>query len=162
QYSRQFSQPVTQIASMTNMLQSAVASAERVFELLDADEQEAETDSADLPVPLAGRVTFEGVSFRYEADRPLIENLSLRVEPDQQWAMVGPPGAGKPTLLSLLLRLYELDAGRITLDGTDIRDLSRAELRSSTGMVLQDTWLFNGSIFDNIPYGRPDASRQEV
>ncbi len=162
QYSRQFSQPVTQIASMVNMLQSGVASAERVFELLDAEEQIPEEANATLPTPVRGRVTFENVSFRYEEDRPLIEDLSLVAEPGQTVAIVGPTGAGKTTLVNLLMRFYELDWGRITLDGVDIADVPRAELRSKLGMVLQDTWLFKGTIRDNIAYGRPGATEDEI
>jgi len=162
QYSRQFSQPVTQIASMVNMLQSGVASAERVFELMDAEEQLPDESRTELPRPLRGRVTFEDVSFRYDPDRPLIEGLSLVAEPGQTVAIVGPTGAGKTTLVNLLMRFYELDEGRITLDGVDIADVPRAELRSNLGMVLQDTWLFKGTIRDNIAYGRPGASEEEV
>ena len=162
QYSRQFTQPVTQIASMINMLQSGVASAERVFELLDAVEESPEVVGQRLTGEVAGRVTFENVSFRYEDDRPLIEDLSLTAEPGRTVAIVGPTGAGKTTLVNLLMRFYELDAGRITLDGVDIAAMSRAELRTNIGMVLQDTWLFKGTIRDNIAYGRPDASEEEI
>ena len=162
QYSRQFTQPLTQIASMANVMQSGVASAERVFELLD--EQEETPDPIDAPPCYApqGRVAFEYVSFRYEPDRPLIEDLSLVASPGQTVAIVGPTGAGKTTLVNLIMRFYELDSGRITLDGVDISRLSRAELRSKIGMVLQDTWLFSGSIRDNIAYGRPDATDEEI
>jgi ATP-binding cassette subfamily B protein len=162
QYSRQFTQPVTQAASMINMLQSGVASAERVFELLDAEEEtsdEAKPTRADVS---HGRVTFEHVSFRYDAERPLIEDLSFTVEPGQTVAIVGPTGAGKTTLVNLIMRFYELDAGRITLDGVDTAAMSRADLRSRIGMVLQDTWLFKGTIRDNIAYGRPGASEAEI
>ncbi len=162
QYSRQFTQPVTQIASMVNMLQSGVASAERVFEFLDAEEQVLEESGHSLPTPARGRVTFENVYFRYEPDRPLIEDLSLVAEPGQTVAIVGPTGAGKTTLVNLLMRFYELDAGRITLDGVDVSTVPRAELRSRLGMVLQDTWLFKGTIRDNIAYGRPGASEAEI
>jgi ATP-binding cassette subfamily B multidrug efflux pump len=162
QYSRQFTQPVTQIASMINMLQSGVASAERVFELLDAEEESVDTTVRRLEGETHGRVTFEHVSFRYEPDRPLIEDLSLTAEPGRTVAIVGPTGAGKTTLVNLLMRFYELDSGRITLDGVDIATMSRAELRSNIGMVLQDTWLFKGTIRDNIAYGRPGASDEEV
>jgi ATP-binding cassette subfamily B multidrug efflux pump len=162
QYSRQFTQPLTQIASMANLMQSGVASAERVFELLDATEQQQEAiQPAALPNP-RGRVAFEHVSFSYSPDKPLIEDLSLVVEPGQTVAIVGPTGAGKTTLVNLIMRFYELDAGRITLDGVDITHLSRHGLRSQIGMVLQDTWLFGGSIRDNIAYGRPDATDEEV
>ena len=162
QYSRQFTQPLTQVASMANLMQSGVASAERVFEVLDAPEQ-----VEDPGVPAArgdghGRVEFEDVSFRYDLAKPLIEGLDLVVEPGQTVAIVGPTGAGKTTLVNLIMRFYELDSGRITIDGVDITAMSRAELRSRTGMVLQDTWLFSGTIGDNIAYGRPGATREQV
>jgi ATP-binding cassette subfamily B protein len=162
QYSRQFTQPLTQVASMANIMQSGVASAERVFEVLDAEEQ-----SPDPAVPAVidsphGAVAFEDVTFSYRPDQPLIENLDLSVQPGQTVAIVGPTGAGKTTLVNLIMRFYELDGGRITLDGVDIRDLSRHGLRSRIGMVLQDTWLFGGTIRDNIAYGRPGASDEEV
>jgi ATP-binding cassette subfamily B multidrug efflux pump len=162
QYSRQFTQPVTQVASMVNLLQSGVASAERVFELLDAEEETPDTGHARLAGVPHGRVTFEHVSFRYEADRPLIEDLSIAVEPGHTVAIVGPTGAGKTTLVNLIMRFYELDAGRILLDGEDIAHIPRAELRAQIGMVLQDTWLFKGTIRDNIAYGRPGASEAEI
>jgi len=162
QYSRQFTQPVTQLASMVNLLQSGVASAERVFELLDADEESSDDHHAETVGERHGRVVFENVSFRYDEDRPLIEDLSLTVEPGQQVAIVGPTGAGKTTLVNLIMRFYELDAGRITLDGVDISQMRRADLRSEIGMVLQDTWLFHGTIRDNVAYGRPEASEEEI
>ena len=161
QYSRQFTQPVTQIASMANLLQSGVASAERVFEVLDADEMSAES-TGTLPEPVQGKVAFENLDFSYLPDKPLIENLNLEVEPGQTVAIVGPTGAGKTTLVNLVMRFYELNAGRITLDGVDISSIPRADLRSNLGMVLQDTWLFHGTIRDNIAYGRPTASEEEV
>jgi ATP-binding cassette subfamily B protein len=162
QYSRQFSQPISQVASMINLLQSGVASAERVFELLDADEEISDEDHPRLIDDPHGRVILENVSFRYEEDRPLIENLSLTVEPGHTVAIVGPTGAGKTTLVNLIMRFYELDEGRITLDGVDISEMRRADLRSEIGMVLQDTWLFRGTIRDNIAYGRPDATEEEI
>jgi ATP-binding cassette subfamily B multidrug efflux pump len=162
QYSRQFTQPLTQVASMANLLQSGVASAERVFGLLDAQEQLPEvTAPVTLDAP-RGRVEFEHVSFRYEADTPLIQDLSLVAAPGQTVAIVGPTGAGKTTLVNLIMRFYELDGGRITLDGADIAQLRRAELRSRIGMVLQDTWLFGGTIRDNIGYGNPQAGEDEI
>ncbi|HEY4584368.1 MAG TPA: ABC transporter ATP-binding protein [Acidimicrobiia bacterium] len=161
-YSRQFTQPVTQVASMVNLLQSGVASAERVFELLDADEEVPDDHHPRMAAESHGRVVFEGVSFKYEADRPLIEDLSLTVEPGQTVAIVGPTGAGKTTLVNLIMRFYELDAGRITVDGVDIAQLRRSDLRSEIGMVLQDTWLFHGTIRENIAYGRPDATENEI
>jgi ATP-binding cassette subfamily B multidrug efflux pump len=162
QYSRQFTQPLTQVASMANLLQSGVASAERVFELLDADEQEADPASPALPSARHGRVEFENVSFRYNADQPLIDDLSLVAEPGHTIAIVGPTGAGKTTLVNLIMRFYELDAGRITLDGIDIKTMRRDDLRSQIGMVLQDTWLFGGTIRDNIAYGNPSATEEQI
>jgi ATP-binding cassette subfamily B protein len=162
QYSRQFTQPMTQVASMANLLQSGVASAERVFELLDADEQEADPASPSLPATRNGRVEFESVSFRYHQDQPLIDDLSLVAEPGHTIAIVGPTGAGKTTLVNLIMRFYELDAGRITLDGVDIKTMRRDDLRSQIGMVLQDTWLFGGTIRDNIAYGNPSATEEQI
>ena len=162
QYSRQFAQPITQIASMINLLQSGVASAERVFELFDADEEIPDDHQPVMVEDPHGRVAFEHVSFRYDDDRPLIEDLSLKVEPGQTVAIVGPTGAGKTTLVNLIMRFYELDSGRITLDDIDIADMRRADLRSEIGMVLQDTWLFRGTIRENIAYGRPDATEDEI
>jgi ATP-binding cassette, subfamily B, multidrug efflux pump len=162
QYSRQFTQPLTQVASMANLLQSGVASAERVFDLLDADEQMADPVRPALPTSRHGRVEFEDVSFRYLADQPLIENLSLVAEPGHTIAIVGPTGAGKTTLVNLIMRFYELDAGRITLDGVDITTMRRDDLRSQIGMVLQDTWLFGGTIRDNIAYGNPRATEEQI
>ncbi len=162
QYSRQFTQPLTQLASMANLLQSGVASAERVFDLLDAPEQSADPGA---PAPLGdrrGRVEFEHVSFRYEPDKPLLEDLSLAAEPGHTIAIVGPTGAGKTTLVNLIMRFYELDSGRITLDGVDIAAMRRDQLRAEIGMVLQDAWLFGGTIRDNLAYGRPSASEDEI
>jgi ATP-binding cassette subfamily B protein len=162
QYTRQFTQPLTTVASMMNLLQSGVASAERVFELLDADEEPV--DAADLARPAVrrGEVAFEHVSFSYVEDRPLIEDLSLVARPGQTVAIVGPTGAGKTTLVNLVMRFYELDGGRITIDGVDITSMPRGTLRGQVGMVLQDTWLFEGTIRDNIAYGRPDATEEEI
>ncbi|OYN91494.1 ABC transporter ATP-binding protein [Parenemella sanctibonifatiensis] len=159
QYTRMFTQPLTQVASMANLLQSGVASAERVFEVLDATEQVTE-GNASLP-PVRGRVVFEHVAFSY-TDEPLITDLSLTAEPGQTVAIVGPTGAGKTTLVNLIMRFYELDGGRITLDNVDVSTVPRPELRSRLGMVLQDTWLFHGTIAENIAYGRPGASREEI
>ena len=161
QYSRQFTQPLTQVASMVNLLQSGVASVERVFELLDAEEEPVEETTA-LVEGGRGEVVFEHVSFRYDADRPLINDLSLVARPGQTVAIVGPTGAGKTTLVNLVMRFYDVDAGRITLDGVDISTMRRSELRGRTGMVLQDTWLFEGTIRDNIAYGRPGATEEEI
>ncbi|MGW8888045.1 ABC transporter ATP-binding protein [Streptomyces sp. NPDC055749] len=173
QYSRQFSMPLTQVASMANLVQSGVASAERVFELLDAEEQEPDPDPEPRERPgkplggaspaKVGSVSLEKVSFRYEPDKPLIENLSLSVEPGHTVAIVGPTGAGKTTLVNLLMRFYEVTGGRIVLDGTDVSTMSRDELRSGIGMVLQDTWLFGGTIADNIAYGASrEVGREEI
>lgn len=162
QYSRQFSQPLTQVASMANLLQSGVASAERVFALLDADEQEPDKPVPARPAAVRGSVRFEDVSFRYFPDVPLIEHLSLAVEPGQTVAIVGPTGAGKTTLVNLLMRFYEVSGGAITLDGVNIADISRPELRSLTGMVLQDAWLFGGTIADNIAYGADAVTREQI
>ncbi len=162
QYSRQFTFPIIQLASVVNVLQSAVASAERVFELLDEKEESAEPVGAPAFREPVGAVSFEDVSFRYEPDRPLIENLDLVVNAGATVAIVGPTGAGKTTLVNLLMRFYELDGGRITIDGIDTRDLHRDALRRAFGMVLQDTWLFHGTIRENIAYGRLDATDEEV
>jgi ATP-binding cassette, subfamily B, multidrug efflux pump len=162
QYSRTFSMPLTQLASMMNIFQSGIASLERVLELLDAEEQSPEAPETDSPAPVRGRVAFEDVSFAYDPDRPLIESLSLVAEPGQTIAIVGPTGAGKTTLVNLLMRFYELDGGVITLDGRDIASMPRRELRSSFGMVLQDTWLFGGTIRENIAYGDPDATEEKI
>ena len=161
QYSRTFSMPLTQLASMMNVFQSGIASFERVIELLDAPEQRPDADAAPAP-PTRGRVEFRDVSFSYDPDRPLIDSLSLVAEPGQTIAIVGPTGAGKTTLVNLVMRFYELDGGAIVLDGRDITSMPRAELRSNIGMVLQDTWLFGGTIRDNIAYGRPDATEEEI
>ncbi|MEZ0577985.1 ABC transporter ATP-binding protein [Nocardioides sp. MH1] len=173
QYSRMYTQPITQIASMANLLQSGVASAERVFELLDAEEEVGsvlaagrggrpgdrhETEAAQT----RGEVAFEHVSFSYDPEEPLIEDLSLVARPGETVAIVGPTGAGKTTLVNLIMRFYELGGGRITLDGVDITEMPRADLRARIGMVLQDTWLFEGTIRDNIAYGRPDATDEEI
>ncbi|BDY26172.1 ABC transporter ATP-binding protein [Mycolicibacterium mageritense] len=160
QYVRQFNQPLTQIAGMYNTLQSGVASAERVFELLDTAEE-----PPDAPARLdihAGRVEFEQVNFGYRPDTPVIEELSLVAEPGSTVAIVGPTGAGKTTLVNLLMRFYDVDSGRILIDGTDISTVDRQSLRSSIGMVLQDTWLFGGTIYNNIAYGRPEADPDDV
>jgi len=162
QYSRQFTQPLAQLGSMANLLQSGVASAERVFELLDTEEQLTDPDAPVTPESTRGRLVFEDVSFAYSPDKPLISSLSLVAEPGQTVAIVGPTGAGKTTLVNLMMRFYELDAGRITLDGVDVALMSRHELRSRMGMVLQDTWLFGGTIRDNIAYGRPSATEAEI
>jgi len=162
QYSRQFSQPLTQVASMFNLLQSSVASAERVFALLDAHEQAPEPSEPARPAGVRGKVEFVDVSFSYSPDRPLIEHVSLTVEPGQTVAIVGPTGAGKTTLVNLLMRFYEINSGQILLDGVDTASMSREELRGLTGMVLQDAWLFGGTIEENIAYGAAGATHDQV
>ncbi|MCG7291161.1 ABC transporter ATP-binding protein/permease [Corynebacterium afermentans] len=161
QYSRQFNQPLGEIAGMMQMLQSGVASAERVFELLDAEEEPEDSSQARMDGRAEGLVEFRDVSFSY-TDEPLIQDLNLRVEPGQTAAIVGPTGAGKTTLVNLIMRFYDVDSGAITLDGVDIRDYSREELRNQIGMVLQDAMLFKGTIMENIRYGRLDATDEEV
>ncbi len=161
-YSRQASQMFTQVAATFNQIQSGIASAERVFEVLDADTEPADPVAAPLGRPVSGRIVFEDVSFRYQPDEPLIDSLDLVVEPGQLVAIVGQTGAGKTTLVNLLLRFYDVTGGRITLDGRDIRELERAQLRRAFGMVLQDTWLFSGTIADNIGYGVDGASEDQV
>lgn len=163
QYSRQFTMPLGQIAQQANQLQSGLASAERVFEMLDAEEEPAEPRGSKTRLhDTQGEVVLENVSFRYLPDTPLIEDVNVRVAPGQTVAIVGPTGAGKTTIVNLLMRFYEIDAGRITLDGVDTRDIAREDLRAEFGMVLQDTWLFNGTIRENIAYGRKDATEDEI
>ncbi|MGV8084470.1 MAG: ABC transporter ATP-binding protein [Coriobacteriia bacterium] len=162
QYSRQFTQPITQTASIMNVLQSAVASAERVFELLDEPEEVPDTETPVKLAHVSGHVEFDHVSFRYEPDTPLIDDLSLEAKPGQTVAIVGPTGAGKTTLVNLLMRFYELDAGRILIDGVDTRDMTRDDLRRTFGMVLQDTWLFEGTIHDNIAYGSENCTPEQI
>ena len=163
QYSRQFTFPIVQVASIANVLQSAVASAERVFQLLDeAEEIPDPVAPRVLAEPAAGRVTFEGVGFRYAPDKPLIEDLDLAVEPGQTIAIVGPTGAGKTTLVNLLMRFYDVDRGRITVDGIDTREITRDNLRRTFGMVLQDAWLFKGTIRENIAYGHDGPVSEQV
>lgn len=161
QYSRMFTQPITSLASMANLLQSGVASAERVFEVLDAEE-ETPDEQGTLPKPVRGRVEFEHVDFSYSPDKPLITDLSLVAEPGSTVAIVGPTGAGKTTLVNLVLRFYDLQGGRITLDGVDVASIPRRELRDEIGMVLQDTWLFGGTIRENIAYGKEGATEDEI
>ncbi|MFN8041237.1 MAG: ABC transporter ATP-binding protein [Acidimicrobiales bacterium] len=162
QYSRQFTQPLTQLASMFNVMQSGIASAERVFALLDAPEEQADPTEPAHDLSPKGRVVFEDVAFSYDPAKPLIEDLSLVAEPGQTIAIVGPTGAGKTTLVNLIMRFYELDGGRILLDGIDTSTMTRRELRSNIGMVLQDTWLFGGTIRDNIAYGNLEATDDQI
>jgi len=162
QYSRTFTMPLTQLASMMNIFQSGIASLERVFEFLDAEDQSPDARVEPDGAPTRGRVEFEDVTFSYDPSVPLIESLSLVAQPGQTIAIVGPTGAGKTTLVNLIMRFYELNSGRIAIDGRDISTMPRAELRSKIGMVLQDTWLFGGTIRDNIAYGNPDASEEDI
>jgi len=162
QYSRQFSMPLSQLGSMANMLQSGIASAERVFELLDAQEEEPDPEDPESPPADAAELAFDHVDFDYAPDKPLIRDLSLIARPGATVAIVGPTGAGKTTLVNLLMRFYEVDGGRITLGGVDTRRMTRDDLRRRTGMVLQDTWLFGGTIRENIRYGRPEATDEQV
>ncbi len=162
QYSRQFTQNLSQLAQVSNVLQSGVASAERVFELLDEPDQSPDRDAARLPAPIRGEVRFDDVSFRYKPDVPLIDHLSLVASPGQTVAIVGPTGAGKTTLVNLLMRFYDLDGGAIRIDGVDIASVPRDEARAKLGMVLQDTWLFGGTIRDNIRYGNPRATEADM
>jgi len=161
-YSRQFTQPISQTANIANIIQSTVASAERVFEVLDEAEEAPDKEDAPVLQDVKGLVEFKDVRFRYKEDVPLIENLSITAKPGQTIAIVGPTGAGKTTLVNLLMRFYEVNDGVIALDGYNITELRRGDLRTKFGMVLQDTWLFNGTIRDNIAYGRPGATMEEI
>jgi len=162
QYSRQFTHPIIQTANIANIIQTTVASAERVFELLDEVEQIPDREDAKVIEFPKGEVKFQNVKFGYKEDVSLIENMNIDVKPGQTIAIVGPTGAGKTTLVNLLMRFYEINAGKITVDGVDIRDIKRGDLRTIFGMVLQDTWLFNGTIRENIAYGRAGATEEEI
>ncbi len=162
QYSRQFTQPIVQISNIANLIQSTIAAAERVFEILDEEEEQPDKADAVKLEKVSGNVKFEKVHFRYLPDRPLIEDLSIEIKSGQKIAIVGPTGAGKTTLVNLLMRFYEIQSGRITIDGIDIRQIVKSNLRRTFGMVLQDTWLFNGTIRENIAYGKLDASEDEI
>ncbi len=162
QYINSFTQPITQLANISNVLQSTVAAAERVFEFLEKPEETPETDSPASLARVEGHVEFRDVHFGYEADQPVIKGFSSEIKPGQKVAIVGPTGAGKTTIVKLLMRFYDVDSGAILIDGHDVRQVTRADLRAMFGMVLQDTWLFNGTILDNIRYGREDATEEEV
>ena len=163
QYLTQATEPLTQLSFTINMLQGALAAAERVFNLLDASEIVADPQlPTALPDPIRGRITFEHVRFGYDKNNPLLHDVNLVAHPGQKIAIVGATGAGKTTLINLLMRFYEINGGRITLDGIDTRNLARADLRRQFGMVLQDTWLFDGTIAENIAYGKPDTTREEI
>jgi len=162
QYSRQFTQPIVQVASIMNVLQSTVASAERVFELLDEEEEVPDVDNPVVLEDVKGNVRFEHVYFSYDPNVPLIEDFNLDVPAGDMIAIVGPTGAGKTTLVNLLMRFYDVNSGRITIDGVDIKQMRRRDLRKIFGMVLQDTWLFSGTIRDNIAYGKENATEEEI
>ncbi len=162
QYSNQFTQPIVQTANIANIIQSTVASAERVFELLDEIEEISDADDAKIIEFPKGEVKFENVDFSYKPEESLIEDMNIDVKQGHTIAIVGPTGAGKTTLVNLLMRFYEINSGKITIDGVDIRDIKRGALHNMFGMVLQDTWLFNGTIMDNIAYGREGATEEEV
>ena len=162
QYIRQFNQPVTQAAQLTNMLQATIAAAERVFAFLDEEEERPDVEDALVPALDRGEVRFEHVSFGYSPDKILMKDLNLEIHPGETVAIVGPTGAGKTTLVNLILRFYEVQHGRVLIDGVDITQMTRTHLRSCIGMVLQDTWLFSGTILENIRYGRLDAADEEV
>src|SRR5205814_7534042 len=157
QYGRQFSMPITQLSGIANMIQLTIVSAERVFELLDEPEETPDSETATVMAAPRGAVQFDDVSFRYKDAVPLIDNMSLDIAPGRTIAIVGPTGAGKTTLVNLLMRFYDVDGGAIRVDGVDIRDMKRGVLRRTFGMVLQDTWLFSGTIRQNIAYGRENA-----
>lgn len=162
QYARQFTQPIVQTAEIANVIQSTIASAERVFELLDEEEESSDPVNPVKIENPKGEVIFENVDFGYEKDELLIQGMDIDVKSGETVAIVGPTGAGKTTLVNLLMRFYEIDSGKITIDGVDTREMTREDLRSIFGMVLQDTWLFNGTIMDNIAYGREDATEDEI
>ncbi len=162
QYVKSFTQPIAQVAQVSNMLQSMAAATERVFEFLEEEEEEQYVEHAVAPEAIEGRVSFENVQFGYDEDKIIIHNFNSEVEPGETVAIVGPTGAGKTTMVKLLMRFYDVNKGTIRVDGHDIRDFNRSELRENFGMVLQDTWLFKGTIMENIRYGRLDATDEEV
>ena len=162
QYMGQFTQPLTQVASSMTVVQSTVAAAERVFNFIEAEEQIEDTMTEKLPAKVKGAVEFKDVQFSYKQGEPIISNFNAMIQPRQNVAIVGPTGAGKTTLVNLLMRFYELDSGAITVDGLDIKELSREDVRAQFGMVLQDTWLFSGTIAENLSYGKPNATREQI
>lgn len=162
QYVNQVSEPITQVSYVINSLQSAFAALERIFELLDQEEEQEEILNVSVPENVRGEVAFKHVAFGYTPDRMLMEDVNFKVKPKQMVAIVGPTGAGKTTMINLLMRFYELTGGQIDVDGKNISHYSRAAIRQKFGMVLQDTWLFEGTVADNIAYGKPDATRQEI
>jgi ATP-binding cassette subfamily B multidrug efflux pump len=162
QYGRQFSMPIAQLSGIVNVIQLTIVSAERVFELLDEPEETADAANAPVMASPRGAVQFDAVSFRYNEAVPLIDGMSLDITPGQMIAIVGPTGAGKTTLVNLLMRFYDVDSGAIRVDGVDIRDVKRGSLRRTFGMVLQDTWLFSGTIRENIAYGRKEATDEAI
>ena len=162
QYARHFSHPIVQTANIANIFQATIAAAERVFEILDEAEEEDDSTKAGAPAHPRGAVNFENVTFGYSSGATVIDRMTIAVKSGQTAAIVGPTGAGKTTLVNLLMRFYEVNGGRITVDGVDIREIRRGALRSLFGMVLQDTWLFNGTIRDNIAYGREGATEEEI
>jgi len=162
QYVRSFTRPITQLASASNVLQSTVAAAERVFEMLASEEEPPDIASPVKVDKIEGRVEFRDVIFSYVPGKPVIKGFSARIEPGQRVAIVGPTGAGKTTMVKLLMRFYDVDQGQILIDGHDIREFTRGDLRRLFGMVLQDTWLFNGTVMENIRYGRPSATDEDV
>src|SRR5438105_10719130 len=162
QYAKHFTQPITQLANFANVIQSSMASAERIFELLDEQEEVPEAANAKVIEHPDGAVEFDHVKFGYAPDNILMEDMNINVQPGQMIAIVGPTGAGKTTLVNLLMRFYEVNSGRILVDGVDITDIKRGMLRRTFGMVLQDTWLFNGTILDNIAYGSENATDEEI
>ncbi|NMA04347.1 MAG: ABC transporter ATP-binding protein, partial [Clostridiales bacterium] len=162
QYSKQFTQPIIQTANIANILQATIASAERVFEILDEEEEIPDKKDSEVIEMPRGEVAFQNVDFSYKEEEPLIEDMNMDIKSGQTIAIVGPTGAGKTTIVNLLMRFYEIGGGKITVDGIDTRDMSREHLRNIFGMVLQDTWLFNGTIRENIAYGKQDATEDEI
>jgi ATP-binding cassette subfamily B protein len=162
QYMNHFTQPITQVANIANVLQSTAAAAERVFDFLVQDEEDVEIQTVAVPLKIKGEVVLKNVSFGYNADQPIIKNFSIHIKPKQNVAIVGPTGAGKTTVVNLLMRFYDIDSGSISIDGIDTSTMKRNDVRQMFGMVLQDTWLFKGTIAENIAYGKRDATREQI